>query len=81
MLHTAVIPTPTGPLAIVLDDDDVVVASGFTSVDDQLSRLPDAERAAGVVDDAADSAAARAVLAYVPAVVALFGLLTGALAV
>jgi len=65
MLHTAVIPTPTGPLAIVLDDDDVVVASGFTSVDDQLSRLPDAERAAGVVDDAAESAAARAVLAYV----------------
>jgi len=65
MLHTTVVPTPPGPLAIVLDDDGVVVASGFTDVDDQLGRLPDALKADGVADDAAGSAAARAVRAYV----------------
>jgi methylated-DNA-[protein]-cysteine S-methyltransferase len=64
MLHTTQIPTPIGPLAIVIDDDGVVRASGFTSVDDQLSRLPDAVRCEGVVEDAQDSAAARAVHDY-----------------
>ena len=71
MLHTTVVPTPPGPLAIVLDDEGVVVASGFTDVDDQLGRLPDALKADGVADDAAGSAAARAVRAYVDGAQAL----------
>jgi methylated-DNA-[protein]-cysteine S-methyltransferase len=64
MLHTTVISTPPGPLAIVLDDDGVVVASGFASVDDQLSRLPDSLRRDGVVADADRSSAATAVADY-----------------
>jgi methylated-DNA-[protein]-cysteine S-methyltransferase len=47
-LETAVVDTPAGPLAVVVDDG-VVVASGFTSVEDQLSRLDDTLRARGTV--------------------------------
>ncbi len=51
-LRAAVAPTPAGPLAVVTDDG-VVVASGFSSLDDTLSRLPAAltDRGVDVVDD------------------------------
>ena len=38
-LDVTEVPTPVGTLAIVTDDG-VVVASGFTSLEDQLNRLP-----------------------------------------
>jgi len=44
--HTT-IKTPVGDLAILLDDG-VVVASGFTSVEDQASRLDAATRSRGL---------------------------------
>jgi methylated-DNA-[protein]-cysteine S-methyltransferase len=47
-LDVTEVATPVGPLAIVVDDG-TVVASGFTSVDDQVGRLDAATRARGVV--------------------------------
>jgi len=38
-LHAAVLPTPVGPLAVVVDGDGTVVASGFSSLDDTVGRL------------------------------------------
>ena len=46
-LDALTIDTPTGPLAVIVDDG-VVVASGFTSVEDQFGRLSKAERDRGV---------------------------------
>ncbi len=46
-LSAAEVPTPVGTLAIVVDDG-VVVASGFTSLHDQVDRLPTQLKARGV---------------------------------
>jgi len=43
MTGTAVLTTPLGPLALVIDDDGVVVASGFGDVAGLLARLGLAE--------------------------------------
>jgi methylated-DNA-[protein]-cysteine S-methyltransferase len=47
-LEATVVATPVGPLAVVVDDG-TVVASGFTSLDDQLGRLPQGLSDRGVV--------------------------------
>lgn len=47
-LETALVDTPVGPLAVVVDDG-VVVASGFSPVDDQVGRLDAGQRARGTV--------------------------------
>ena len=47
-LQATEVPTPVGTLAIVADGP-VVVASGFTSIDDQIGRLDPAARSRGVV--------------------------------
>ena len=63
-LRAAVVETPVGPLTVVVDGD-TVVASGFTSLDDQLGRLPDelGDRAIVTVDDLGPvTAAVRAYL-------------------
>jgi methylated-DNA-[protein]-cysteine S-methyltransferase len=62
--ETAVVDTPVGPLALVVDDG-VVVASGFTSVEDQLSRLDEASRNRGSVPADDLGAVTDAVRAYV----------------
>jgi methylated-DNA-[protein]-cysteine S-methyltransferase len=59
-LRYAALPTPVGPLVVVVDPDAVgdrgptdygaVVASGFGAVSDTLSRLTDAQRARGVTE-------------------------------
>jgi methylated-DNA-[protein]-cysteine S-methyltransferase len=74
-LQATVIGTPYGDLALVVDRDAVgdlgptrygaVVASGFTSVDDQVSRLTDGQRARGVDREAALPDVTAAVEAYV----------------
>ena len=38
-LRAATLPTPVGPLAVVVDEDGTVVVSGFSSLDDTLGRL------------------------------------------
>lgn len=73
-LRYALLPTPAGPLAVVVDPDasgdrgptpyGAVVASGFGDVDDTLSRLTAVQRARGVepgdVDGVATAVAAWA---------------------
>jgi methylated-DNA-[protein]-cysteine S-methyltransferase len=47
-LETTTVDTPVGPLAVVVADG-VVVAAGFSTVDDQLGRLAEQVRARGAV--------------------------------
>ena len=63
-LHAATLPTPVGPLAVVTDDDGVVVVSGFSSVDDSLGRLGPEWADAEVERDADLGDVARAVADY-----------------
>ncbi|HET8969863.1 MAG TPA: methylated-DNA--[protein]-cysteine S-methyltransferase [Candidatus Nanopelagicales bacterium] len=66
-LLTAVLPTPAGDLAVIVDPDDgAVVASGFSSIADQQSRLPADEqrRATVATTDGAMRPVADAVAAY-----------------
>lgn len=67
-LETALLPTPAGPLAVVVDPDDgAVVASGFSSLADQQGRLDKSLRDRGfraVDDSAAMAPVAAAVAAY-----------------
>jgi methylated-DNA-[protein]-cysteine S-methyltransferase len=72
-LHTGTIETPVGPLAFVVDDDGVVVASGFGTVDDQLGRLS-ADDQVAVVGDVECYPVAAAVRAYVEGDVQALGL-------
>ncbi len=62
-LDAITIATPTGPLAVLVDEG-VVVASGFTSVDDQLGRLTTAERVRGVRHRTSLEPVSSAVAAY-----------------
>ena len=62
-LHATEVATPVGPLAIVTDDG-TVVASGFTSVQDQVARLGSDLRERGVVRRADLGPVTDAVRAY-----------------
>lgn len=42
------VPTQAAPWTVVVDDDGLVIASGFSGEDDTVARLTDAQRAAGV---------------------------------
>ena len=76
-LRAGVLPTPFGPLAVVVDPvavgdiaapaDGTVVASGFGDLDDTVGRLTDAQRDRGidVVGPDGLGAVAQAVAAYV----------------
>lgn len=47
-LETALLPTPAGPLAVVVDPGDgAVIASGFSGLQDQQGRLPESVQAMG----------------------------------
>ncbi len=75
-LLASVLSTPVGPLAVVVDPvavgdlgarpDGAVVASGFSDLDDTVSRLTDEQRGRGIhtVDPAALGEVADAVAAY-----------------
>lgn len=58
-----VIDTPDGPFALLVDDEQRVLASGWTSRLDDLVRRLDARRVPSRID-AGDTAAAEAVRAY-----------------
>lgn len=54
-LTAVTLPTPAGPLAVLLDEDGVVRAAGFGTVEQMAARLPEPVRLRGrrVVDPAA----------------------------
>ncbi|RMI13929.1 methylated-DNA--[protein]-cysteine S-methyltransferase [Cellulomonas triticagri] len=55
------LPSPAGPLAVLLTDDGVVRAAGFAPVGTMAARLPDDLARRGVVDAPADHPGAAAV--------------------
>ena len=63
-LRVSTVDAPFAPWTVVVDEDGVVVASGFSGEEDTVARLTDAQRDAGVtrVDDLGE--ASRAVRAY-----------------
>ena len=62
-LSITTLETPVAPWTVVVDDDGVVVASGFSGEDDTLARLTDAQREnTHRVDDAGE--VTRAIRAY-----------------
>jgi len=64
-LDAYVLPTPAGPLSVlVTPEDDVVRASGFSSVDDQATRLAPDLRARGHRAAPPSGPVAEAVAAY-----------------
>jgi methylated-DNA-[protein]-cysteine S-methyltransferase len=64
-LDAFVLPTPAGPLSVlVTPEDDVVQASGFSSLDDQASRLAPDLRARGYRTAPPSGPVAEAVAAY-----------------
>ena len=63
-LRAATLPTPVGPLAVVVDDTDAVVVSGFSSLDDTLGRLGTEWAGSTVERDADLGDVARAVADY-----------------
>ncbi|MDP9433225.1 MAG: MGMT family protein [Actinomycetota bacterium] len=76
-LHTAVLATPAGPVALVVSpEDDVVRAAGFGPLDELLARLHPRLLARGAVDGARRSSGAQALAAYAAGDVHALGAVT-----
>jgi methylated-DNA-[protein]-cysteine S-methyltransferase len=63
-LRAAVLPTPVGPLAVVVDEGGTVVVSGFSALEDTLGRLGPEWAGVEVDRDADLGEVARAVADY-----------------